>query len=92
VSPKSGSSSSSATGCFLERESTTVLDTRVIYLCDWHASHSVKVMLDQIFRENYFHGEFSITRTADEKCNNSLALPGFVVDDKSRKEYAAVAH
>jgi hypothetical protein len=24
------------------------------YHCDWHASHYVKVMLDQIFGENYF--------------------------------------
>jgi len=25
------------------------------YHCDWHASHYVKVMLDQILGENYFH-------------------------------------
>ena len=25
------------------------------YHCDWHASHYVKVMLDQIFGENQFH-------------------------------------
>jgi hypothetical protein len=36
-----------------------LLDTRVLkktgsfyYHCDWHASHYVKVMLDQIFGEN----------------------------------------
>ncbi len=27
------------------------------YHCDWHASHYVKVMLDQIFRENSFQNE-----------------------------------
>jgi len=27
------------------------------YHCDWHASHYVKVMLDQIFGENYFQNE-----------------------------------
>jgi adenine-specific DNA-methyltransferase len=27
------------------------------YHCDWHASHYVKVMLDQIFAENYFQNE-----------------------------------
>src|SRR5438067_951803 len=27
------------------------------YHCDWHASHYVKVMLDQIFGENFFQNE-----------------------------------
>ena len=27
------------------------------YHCDWHASHYVKVMLDQIFGENNFLNE-----------------------------------
>jgi adenine specific DNA methylase Mod len=27
------------------------------YHCDWHASHYVKVMLDQIFGENCFQNE-----------------------------------
>jgi adenine specific DNA methylase Mod len=27
------------------------------YHCDWHASHYVKVMLDQIFGENNFCNE-----------------------------------
>ncbi len=27
------------------------------YHCDWHASHYVKIMLDQIFGENYFANE-----------------------------------
>jgi DNA modification methylase len=27
------------------------------YHCDWHASHYVKVMLDQIFGENNFQNE-----------------------------------
>ncbi len=25
------------------------------YRCDWHASHYVKVMLDQIFEREYFN-------------------------------------
>ena len=31
--------------------------------CDWHASHYVKVMLDQIFGENQFHTEIIWRRT-----------------------------
>jgi DNA modification methylase len=27
------------------------------YHCDWHASHYVKIMLDQIFSDNYFQNE-----------------------------------
>ena len=27
------------------------------YHCDWHASHYIKIMLDQIFGENYFQNE-----------------------------------
>jgi len=34
------------------------------YHCDWHASHYVKVMLDQIFGENYFQGEVIWKRTS----------------------------
>ena len=33
------------------------------YHCDWHASHYVKVMLDQIFGENNFQGEIVWQRT-----------------------------
>jgi hypothetical protein len=29
------------------------------YHCDWHASHHVKVMLDQIFGENNFQNEIA---------------------------------
>ena len=29
------------------------------YHCDWHASHYVKVMLDQIFGENNFQNEIT---------------------------------
>ncbi len=34
------------------------------YHCDWHASHYVKVMLDQIFGENNFHNEIIWKRTS----------------------------
>ena len=33
------------------------------YHCDWHASHYVKVMLDQIFGENQFQNEIVWRRT-----------------------------
>ena len=33
------------------------------YHCDWHASHYVKVMLDQIFSENQFQNEIVWKRT-----------------------------
>ena len=33
------------------------------YHCDWHASHYVKVMLDQIFSENRFQNEIVWQRT-----------------------------
>jgi DNA modification methylase len=34
------------------------------YHCDWHASHYVKVMLDQIFGENQFQAEIIWKRTS----------------------------
>jgi len=34
------------------------------YHCDWHASHYVKVMLDQIFGENYFQNEIVWKRSS----------------------------
>src|SRR6266571_7991384 len=34
------------------------------YHCDWHASHYVKVMLDEIFGENNFRNEIIWRRTA----------------------------
>jgi len=34
------------------------------YHCDWHASHYVKVMLDQIFGENFFQNEIVWKRTS----------------------------
>src|SRR5437867_11048910 len=33
------------------------------YHCDWHASHYVKIMLDQIFGENQFRNEIIWRRT-----------------------------
>ena len=43
------------------------------YHCDWHASHYVKVMLDQIFGENQFQAEI-IWKRATAK---SLAFRGY---------------
>ncbi len=43
------------------------------YHCDWHASHYVKVMLDQIFGENQFHSEIIWRRTFAK----GLAFTGF---------------
>jgi len=37
------------------------------YHCDWHASHYVKVMLDQIFGENNFLNEIVWKRTSGRK-------------------------
>jgi DNA modification methylase len=34
------------------------------YHCDWHASHYVKVMLDQLFGENFFQTEIIWKRTS----------------------------
>src|SRR5471030_2661856 len=39
------------------------------YHCDWHASHYVKVMLDQIFSENNFINEIVWKRTTTVKGN-----------------------
>ena len=36
------------------------------YHCDWHASHYVKVMLDQIFGENFFKTEIIWKRTSSK--------------------------
>ncbi|MEO6787358.1 MAG: DNA methyltransferase, partial [Chthoniobacteraceae bacterium] len=43
------------------------------YHCDWHASHYVKVMLDQIFGENNFQTEIIWRRNAAK----GLAFTGF---------------
>ena len=43
------------------------------YHCDWHASHYVKVMLDQIFGENCFRNEIIWRRTNAK----GLAFTGF---------------
>jgi DNA modification methylase len=37
------------------------------YHCDWHASHYVKIMLDQIFSENMFRNEIIWRRTQGRK-------------------------
>ena len=46
------------------------------YHCDWHASHYVKVMLDQIFGENFFRTEIIWKRTTAK----SLAFRSFPND------------
>jgi len=43
------------------------------YHCDWHASHYVKVMLDQVFGENNFRSEIIWKRNASK----GLASKGF---------------
>src|ERR1700686_378282 len=43
------------------------------YHCDWHASHYVKVMLDQIFGQNQFQSEIIWRRTFAK----GLAFTGF---------------
>ncbi len=44
------------------------------YHCDWHASHYVKIMLDQIFGENQFQNEIVWKRTTSHsdamRCGN----------------------
>jgi DNA modification methylase len=44
------------------------------YHCDWHASHYVKIMLDQIFSENQFQNEIVWKRTTSHgdamRCGN----------------------
>ncbi|HUT57134.1 MAG TPA: DNA methyltransferase [Phycisphaerae bacterium] len=39
------------------------------YHCDWHASHYVKVMLDQVFGEQQFHNEIIWKRASTVKGN-----------------------
>jgi len=48
------------------------------YHCDWHASHYVKVMLDQIFSENYFQNEIVWLRTTSH--NDSRRAYGTLND------------
>ena len=43
------------------------------YHCDWHASHYVKVMLDQIFGENYFQNEVIWKRTTSHNDSKKYA-------------------
>ncbi len=44
------------------------------YHCDWHASHYVKVMLDQVFGENTFRNEI-IWRRATAKSQSYAGFP-----------------
>ena len=50
------------------------------YHCDWHASHYVKVMLDQIFGENNFQCEIIWQRTLSK----GLAFTG--ISEQSRRD------
>jgi DNA modification methylase len=43
------------------------------YHCDWHASHYVKVMLDQIFGENSFQNEIVWKRTSSHNDSKKWA-------------------
>jgi DNA modification methylase len=44
------------------------------YHCDWHASHYVKVMLDQIFGENNFQNEIVWKRTSAHTTTNRCGV------------------
>jgi len=44
------------------------------YHCDWHASHYVKVMLDQIFGENNFQNEIVWKRTSAHTTRNRYGV------------------
>ena len=51
------------------------------YHCDWHASHYVKVMLDQIFGENNFRNEIVWKRShAHSDTKQGMAQYGHVCD------------
>jgi len=56
------------------------------YHCDWHASHYVKVMLDQIFGENQFQNEIVWKRTSShndpKKYGNIHDVIFFYIRDK----------
>ena len=41
--------------------------------CDWHASHYVKIMLDQVFGENQFQNEIVWKRTPFAGSSKALA-------------------
>ncbi|MFA5404744.1 MAG: DNA methyltransferase [Ignavibacteria bacterium] len=43
------------------------------YHCDWHASHYVKIMLDQIFGFNFFQNEIYWKRTFNTGSSKSIA-------------------
>ena len=55
------------------------------YHCDWHASHYVKVMLDQIFSANSFRSEIIWRRTNAK----GLAFKGFPNNHDTILYYAA---
>jgi DNA modification methylase len=55
------------------------------YHCDWHASHYVKVMLDQIFGENQFRSDIVWRRTNAK----GLAFKGFPNDHDDILYYTA---
>ena len=59
------------------------------YHCDWHASHYVKVMLDQIFTESNFQNEIIWKRTTAHGDTNGF---GHVHDNLFRYPTAASRH
>jgi DNA modification methylase len=44
------------------------------YHCDWHASHYVKVMLDQVFGENNFQNEIVWKRTSSHSATRKYGV------------------
>ena len=80
----------------LRSKSSALLDTRSLqktgsfyYHCDWHASHYVKVMRDQIFEENNSQNEYEnkprtgcgITQTRWRQFHASNGDLGFFIKD-----------
>ena len=59
------------------------------YHCDWHASHYVKVMLDQIFGENNFQNEIVWKRSdahSDAKQGQSITAGSTIQSSFTRRE------
>ena len=60
------------------------------YHCDWHASHYVKVMLDQIFGENMFLNEIVWKRTqAHGSADRFAPIHDVIFFYRARSNYCA---
>src|SRR5437762_12317503 len=61
------------------------------YHCDWHASHYVKVMLDQIFGENQFHNEIVWKRTTAKtlafRAIQTITTASFITPGRRRSSH-----